>query len=288
MKQQISNNLKKINSVTMLAGVFAAVSVQNVAHFFIDLHHPAAASWTLGIAIGSALVILAHLLSEVDMRERKAFLGLLTVTLILVSLSGTIQGLAYARELGNMGYVLSFTLAATGEIVLPLAHAWHGEAKRRRTVNDAGQRVEEIAAQTLVDTMSGVDVARAQRQAEIRIEQLVVAHVDSIVQKLMPVSTVQLNESQSIQTQNRTIETTCEPFNAEPPQETIERIEQPKSNAKDRAIERLLAFYVDNPNASLSEAGSAIGRSKSTIKNYLDELQNSGRVHVNGSVEVIG
>ena len=172
--------------VTGLAGVFALVSVQNIAHFFIDLHHPFAASWTLGLAIGTALVVLAHLLSEVDMRERKAFAGLLIVTLILVALSGIIQGIAYSHTLGVMGYVLAFTLAATGEIVLPLAHSWHREAQRRQAVHDAGTRVEELAAGTLVDVMAGVDVARAQRQAEKRIEQLVVAHVDSIVRKLMP------------------------------------------------------------------------------------------------------
>ncbi|MCB0013461.1 MAG: hypothetical protein KDE34_16225, partial [Anaerolineales bacterium] len=184
----IRQHIKQQHAVTALAGVFALVSVQNVSHFFISLGHPDAASWTLGIAIGTALVILAHLLSEIDMRERKAFAGLLTVTLILVTLSGLIQGSEYSHKLGSMGYLLAFVLAATGEIVLPLAHSWHSEAMRRRMVNDAGQRVEEIAAQTLVDTMSGVDVTRAQRQAEKRIEQLVIAHVDSIVRKLMPAS----------------------------------------------------------------------------------------------------
>lgn len=178
--------IKSQHLVTGLAGVFALVSVQNIAHFFIELHHPFIASWTLGIAIGTALVILAHLLSEVDMRERKAFFGLLSVTLILVSLSGIIQGVTYAAELGAVGYILAFVLAATGEIVLPLAHSWHGEAKRRQAVNDAGQRVEEIAAETMIQVMSNTDTAKAQRQAEKRIEALIVAHVDATVTRLMP------------------------------------------------------------------------------------------------------
>ncbi len=144
------------------------------------------ASWTLGLAIGTALVVLAHLLSEINMRETKAFIGLLTVTLILVALSGIIQGNEYSHKLGLMGYVLAFTLAATGEIVLPLAHSWHRDAQRRQAVHDAGQRAETLAAQTLINVMAGVDVARAQAKAEKRIEQLVVAHVDHIVGKLMP------------------------------------------------------------------------------------------------------
>jgi len=178
--------IKSQHLVTGLAGVFALVSVQNIAHFFIELHHPFLASWTLGLAIGTALVILAHLLSEIDMRERKAFLGLLSVTCILVTLSGVIQGVQYAAELGAVGYVLAFVLAATGEIVLPLAHSWHSEAKRRQAVNDAGQRVEEIAAETMIAVMSSADTAKAQRQAEKRIEALIVAHVDATVTRLMP------------------------------------------------------------------------------------------------------
>lgn len=68
------------------------------------------------------------------------------------------------------------------------------------------------------------------------------------------------------------------------PEEKAERT----ITSKDEAIVKLLAFYADNPNASYSEAGEVIERSKSTVKTYLDELQNAGRVHVNGSVQVIG
>lgn len=182
----IAHHITARNAATALAGVFALVSVQNVAHFFIDLQHPASASWTLGIAIGVALVVMAHLLAGTDTRDRKPFLGLLSVTLILVALSGIIQGAEYEPSLGWLGYVLAFTLAATGEIVLPLAVGWHDESQRRRIVNDAGAKVEQMAAQTLVDVMGGVDISRAQEQAEQRIESLVIAHVDSVVSDLMP------------------------------------------------------------------------------------------------------
>ena len=40
--------IKSQHLVTGLAGVFALVSVQNIAHFFIELHHPTIASWPLG------------------------------------------------------------------------------------------------------------------------------------------------------------------------------------------------------------------------------------------------
>lgn len=172
-----------------LAGTFALISVQNVAHFFTELHHPVVSSWTLGLAIGAALVVLAHLLSEVDMRETRAFLGLLTVTLILVVLSAIIQGNVYAKELGSsLGYLLAFTLAATGEIVLPLAYSWHRDAQRRQAVHDAARIAEEKASQALVTVLSHVDVTKAQAKAEKKIESLIVAHVESTVRKLMPIA----------------------------------------------------------------------------------------------------
>ena len=67
-----------------------------------------------------------------------------------------------------------------------------------------------------------------------------------------------------------------------------ERGNAAKSNGKAQAIERLIEFYGDNPNASLSEAGAAIDRSKSTVQGYLSELQTAGRVYVNGHVEIVG
>ena len=292
----IRQHIKQQHAVTTLAGVFALVSVQNVSHFFISLGHPDAASWTLGIAIGTALVILAHLLSEIDMRERKAFAGLLTVTLILVTLSGLIQGSEYSHKLGHMGYLLAFVLAATGEIVLPLAHSWHSEAMRRRIVNDAGQRVEEIAAQTLVDTMSGVDVTRAQRQAEKRIEQLVIAHVDSIVRKLMP-------DTRGIEAQPEPTPTVALSANAEPgapnadfdtgfgPHNLPEANRQRAADADQRRSALLdLLRSMDGMEAEAvnrSELARQLGSSARTIGRDLEALEAEGAIALNGVVAVV-
>ena len=285
----IRQHIKQQHAVTALAGVFALVSVQNVSHFFISLGHPDAASWTLGLAIGTALVILAHLLSEIDMRERKAFAGLLTVTLILVTLSGLIQGSDYSHKLGSMGYLLAFVLAATGEIVLPLAHSWHSEAMRRRMVNDAGQRVEEIAAQTLVDTMSGVDVTRAQRQAEKRIEQLVIAHVDSIVRKLMPaspsMSDIPVAPDAALHTP------IADPVPAAQDAERIREVN--RQRAADAAQRRSalldLLRSMDGMEAEAlnrSELARQLGSSARTIGRDLDALESEGFIVLNGVVQV--
>ena len=80
-----SSALGKVNKsllVPALATIYAAISVQNIAHFFQDLGHDGAISWTGGIAIGATLVILAHYLSETSPRDKAAFWSLLGVTLV--------------------------------------------------------------------------------------------------------------------------------------------------------------------------------------------------------------
>ncbi|MCZ7673868.1 MAG: DUF2637 domain-containing protein [Chloroflexi bacterium] len=51
---------------------------------------------------------------------------------------------------------------------------------------------------------------------------------------------------------------------------------------KTEAQDALLAYLADHPDASLAEAGAAIGRSKSTIGVYVRELSESGQLHKNG------
>jgi hypothetical protein len=52
--------------------------------------------------------------------------------------------------------------------------------------------------------------------------------------------------------------------------------------SKTAALGALLTVYQTDPNASMAQAGRAIGRSKTTVATYLDELEQAGRVHRNG------
>ena len=271
----------------MLAGVFALVSVQNIAHFFIELEHPTVASWTLGLAIGTALVVLAHLLSEINMRETKAFVGLLAVTLILVALSGIIQGNEYSHKLGLMGYVLAFTLAATGEIVLPLAHSWHRDAQRRQAVHDAGERAEALAAQTLINVMAGVDVARAQAKAEKRIEQLVVAHLDHIVGKLMPASA---QARSPLALPDMAVSAPNAPSNGFGPHNLPAANQARAESLSERQTQLLdlLRAYEGRPVDTLNRAdlGRQLDVSGKTIGRDLHTLEQHGAISMNGVVQI--
>jgi len=51
---------------------------------------------------------------------------------------------------------------------------------------------------------------------------------------------------------------------------------------KTEAMDSLLLFVDENPNASLSHIGQHIDRSKTTVSNYVRELEQNGRLHRNG------
>lgn len=57
---------------------------------------------------------------------------------------------------------------------------------------------------------------------------------------------------------------------------------QARAYGKDGAMSALLSYLNDHPNASLSEAGRAIGRGKSTVAGYVDELSQAGALSRNG------
>jgi hypothetical protein len=63
---------------------------------------------------------------------------------------------------------------------------------------------------------------------------------------------------------------------------------QAQSSNRHARLDALLTYYLDNPSAGPTEASRAIGVSRQTIYNYLEELQAAGRVARNdGIVEVL-
>jgi DNA-binding transcriptional regulator GbsR (MarR family) len=70
--------------------------------------------------------------------------------------------------------------------------------------------------------------------------------------------------------------------------DVLNSINADRLNDKQQALNALLTFYRSNPTATLNEAGEAISRSKGTVSNYLNELEQAGLIHRNGQgVEVL-
>ena len=71
-------------------------------------------------------------------------------------------------------------------------------------------------------------------------------------------------------------------------QTKLDAANRARTKSKAQAIEEMIAHFATDPNASYSEVGRAIGRSKATIGAYLDELEAAGHVHRNGNgVEIL-
>jgi len=63
---------------------------------------------------------------------------------------------------------------------------------------------------------------------------------------------------------------------------TIREMKKPKKIVKEDALKMILDILSDNPLASLSLIGHKIGRPKSTVGNYVNELIQSGKLDKNG------
>lgn len=286
---------KNQHLVTGLASIYALVSVQNIAHFFIDLDHPKITSWTLGLAIGVSLVFMAHLLSEVNMKDRKAFTGLLSVTMILVILTGLIQGVKYASELGNIGYVLSFVLAATGELVLPLAYSWHKESLDREAITNTGSKIEEITAVALLDVMSDIDLDKAKDKAEKEVQKLLNAHVRHTVTKLMPkdldnwtTTNVQIdkpNGQNDLTFLDKSVEMSRNEQNSSGQVDIMNHARNDKMSERQTQIVQMANGQ--NVKDFVQMCADELNFSTRTIKRDLDKLSDEKILYVNGTVERI-
>lgn len=62
----------------------------------------------------------------------------------------------------------------------------------------------------------------------------------------------------------------------------IGQINEERVASKEAALDALLAYLANNPDASLSDIADNIGRSRSTAGNYVNELTANGRLHKNG------
>jgi len=285
--------IKSQHLVTGLAGVFALVSIQNVAHFFVELGHDQFASWTIGAALGAALVVLAHQLSECDMRDKQAFYSLLSVTSIFALLSGLIQGHVYAEHLGLLGYVLAFVLISCSELALPIAVSITEESKRKAKILNAGTLAREKSAEILVDVLD-FDKSKLEKQAEKIMQQVVLANLSKIAEEMTP--KVSRNVATVDTATQRLTEMKIEP--SPKPRQAPEMSQSPlgigatvddmttvrSDKASDRRAEMLT--YIDGQDVAIFTKSMAdlFDVSTRTIQRDIQALESDGLVIANGVI----
>jgi predicted HTH transcriptional regulator len=68
---------------------------------------------------------------------------------------------------------------------------------------------------------------------------------------------------------------------------SLDRFNRKRELSKRQALDRTLQILSDNPAASPSEIAEQIGKSRQTVYDYFDQLETAGKLHRNGSVNVI-
>jgi hypothetical protein len=72
------------------------------------------------------------------------------------------------------------------------------------------------------------------------------------------------------------------------PDKSLDKARQARKNIQDSRLDSLLTLYLDNPNMGVTEAARTLNLSRQTVYTYLEQLQQSGRIHRNGlGIEVI-
>ena len=129
--------------------------------------------------------------------------------------------------------------------------------------------------QELENHRSELNTLTQEKQTEIERLQTTADQLTASVQKLEHQQTGLRSEIAELHKQKRTLT----PFNLG----NLNDANQVRVSNKQQAQQALLQFFANHPDASLKEAGEAIGRSKSTVANYLDELAAAGRIAKNGN-----
>jgi predicted HTH transcriptional regulator len=68
---------------------------------------------------------------------------------------------------------------------------------------------------------------------------------------------------------------------------SLDMINRKRSLSKRQALDKTLQILSDNPTANPSDVADQIGKSRQTVYDYFDELEAAGKLHRNGSVNVI-
>jgi hypothetical protein len=63
---------------------------------------------------------------------------------------------------------------------------------------------------------------------------------------------------------------------------TSNTLHQARRAKREERLNNLVGFYSENPNATMIEAGAAVGVARQTVSGYLTELEQAGRISRNG------
>jgi hypothetical protein len=232
-------------------------------------------AWLYPAIIDGAIIVFSLSVVQVSLnRERAVYPWFLVGLFTLLSV---VLNIVHAQP-----DLLSRLLAAVPPVALFLSF--------ELLMNQLKATVKRTAArQSLAETTAAV------QQKEAELNELAVqkrSELDAVVQE----RTAELNklngqieqlaaqkeelntELNRLQIERRTSQLGGQPFNTA----SIEQARATRELRKQAAIDALLNYVTEQPSATLAEIAAVIERSKSTVSNYLNELEANGRLVKNG------
>jgi len=249
------DNLKNItkqnitHAVLWLAyGLALAASLKHVAWAFGTLEFEGEQwnGWLAALAVDAGLAALAYAIQQ--RRRAKRPVWTLWLGIALFAGISAFANLLHAMAVQINGQLV--TVATFSQV--------DGLALAKAIVLSATLPLLVVYLGEIVSSDDAVAIAEAEQEAK-RLER---QEKRSTVQpKQLPVHIEQTEPSNQPAKQNG---------NTQP--KTVQ------SSTKAQAMDVLLKYLDEHPNASLSEASGIVGRSKSTVGNYIKELETDGQI----------
>lgn len=167
-----STTVRKVATIEHLVDgvmvVFALASIGNVSEYMKGHGHNPVTAYGVGIALGIALVAVSVMLARTPTDDRRTFASLLTATLAVGLLSGTVQTLAYYDHTKNVwtASLQGFGFPLVGECLLAVAMAMHTASERKRRARLADDGMEERINDAISEALAGIDISGMQAHIE--------------------------------------------------------------------------------------------------------------------------
>lgn len=278
----------------------AVASYENIHGFFKALHDNELFAVGLGVAIGSALVMAAGLLSGMTWNWGNPRLRLIAiVTAALALLSGGVQAASYASHglWWLWAGLLGLALPGIGELGIAIAVSAYEKEQKERRAAMADDEIEERINDAISYALGTIDISSAQRYVEEKAADILRHKMDEIVSKRlgqnplsMPVVTDTVSPTSDKMSQSATIDIDTVVID-KPANNTMSTpidSDKKRLSAQDRRIDMLSILpEFDTPSdIDYDKLATIYDVTARTIRRDIDELVSKDKLILNGVVKV--
>lgn len=261
--------------VFLLAAAAFLLSFDALKHLAATNGIPAGKSWIYPAIVDGAIIVFSLSVLQASLnRQHTLYPWILVGAFTVLSV---ILNIVHAPA-----SFLSRVLAAIPPLALFLSfELLMGQIKGLVQRSGAIQSLQELfeairQKQTELDEL--IRVRRDEMQVVIDQHNAEVTKLTTQTEQLTAKKEALQSELQELRAEQKSLQKAEQTYDTV----SIERARAARDSAKQEAIETLLAFLAEHPNATLTEIAEVINRSKSTVSGYVNELQTNGQLHKNG------